>query len=123
MKNKGKNGRYCNECGKRKCFFKRFCPFCFKKTNSDIHISISDTITIRDSIKLRHKRLGFKKFLSESLSGWFPSNDVRLRNGVNKIRIIDKENGEYHEVVKDYTTGKIIHQCHEPLNVHHNNKI
>lgn len=123
MKNKDKNGRYCNKCGKRKFFFKSYCFFCFKKTNSNIHIFISDTIIVRDFIKMRHMRLGFKKFIAEILSGWFPSNDMKLKNGVNKIRIVDRGNDEYHEVVKDYKTGKMLRECHEPLSVHRNNKI
>lgn len=122
MTDSQKNGKYCKECENKKIFFKQFCIFCLKKTNSNIFISVSDTITVRDSLKLRLKGDGFKKFISETLSGWFPSGDKRLKHGVDKVRSIDKKTDEYHEVVKNYRTGKIIHECHEPLSVHHNKK-
>jgi hypothetical protein len=119
-KNKPKIERFCKECGRRK-FFQRFCLWCLKRTNSDIRIFISETITIRDSIKLRKYKQGIKKFLIEIISGWFPTRDKladKLPHGVEKSRVVDREKNEYHEIVKDYKTKKVVHECHEPLSEH-----
>ena len=37
---------------------------------------------------------------------------------VHLHRIIDKENDQYEEIVKDKETDEIIHQCSEPLKQH-----
>jgi hypothetical protein len=41
-----------------------------------------------------------------------------LPDGVDKMRIIDREKNEYHEVVKKYNTDEIIHETHELLSKH-----
>lgn len=120
MKNINKNWRYCKGCGKRKFLFKNFCFICFKKTNHDIYVCISDTIDVRSSLRVRHKKTGYRKFLSETLSGWFSSFNKKLKNGVYKNRVINREKNEYYEIVRDYKTGKVFHKCYEPLKVHHN---
>jgi len=115
-----KSGRICKECGEKK-FFQRFCVWCMRKTNSNIHIAISETITVRDSLRLRTERPGFKGFLAEIISGWFPTKGKlaeKLPHGVEKSRVVDRGKDEYHEVIKDYKTKKIIHECHEPLSQH-----
>ena len=117
---KTKSGRFCKECEKRK-FFQRFCIWCREKTNSDIRISIFETIAVRDSIKLRKFKQGIRKFLVEIISGWFPTKGKlaqKLPGGVNISRVIDREKDEYHEVVKKYETDKVVHECHEPLSQH-----
>ncbi len=115
-----KSGRFCKECGKRK-FFQRFCLRCFKNTNSDIHISFSDTINIRDSLQLKVKQQGIRGFVSKIWSGWFPTKGAlakELPHGVELSRVVDKGKNEYHEIVKDYKTKKVVHECHEPLSKH-----
>jgi len=117
---KQKSGRFCKEC-ERRMFFQNFCLWCMKKVNFDIRIFVSDTISIQDSTKLRKYKGGIKKFFVEIISGWFPTKGPlaeKLSNGVEKSRIIDREKDEYHEVVKEYKTGKVIHECHEPLSKH-----
>jgi hypothetical protein len=119
-KNVQKNGRFCKECGRRK-FFQRFCLRCLKRTNSDIRIFISETITVRDSIELQKFKQDIKKFVSETIFGWFPTKGKlgeKLSHGVEKSRVVDRENDEYHEIVKDYHTKEIVHECHEPLSEH-----
>jgi len=112
--------RFCKECGRRK-IFDRFCLWCFKNTNSNIHIVISETMILRDSIRLRKYITGVKKFIVEIVSGCFPTKGKlakKLPEGVHKSRVIDREKDEYHEVVQKYGTEKIIHECHEPLSQH-----
>lgn len=120
MKKTQKSGRFCKECRRRK-FFQRFCIWCMKRTNSDIRIFISETISVKDSMKLRKYKYGIKKFLVEIISGWFPTKGLsarKLLHGVEKSRVVDREKDEYHEVVKDYKTKEVIHECHEPLSKH-----
>ncbi len=117
---KTKSGIFCKECGRRK-FFRWFCLRCFKNTNSDIRVVVSDTITIRESGKIRKCKSGIKKFIIEVLFGWSPTKGrlaKKLTHGVERSRVIDREKDEYHEVVKDYKTKKIVHECHEPLSKH-----
>lgn len=109
--------KLCLECGKRK-FLKEFCIFCFQKTTTNISVKIHETMCIRDSIKIRRKRQGFKKFISETLCGWFPSGDKKIIDGVKKTRIINKEKNEYYEKVENYKTGKILRHCTEKLTDH-----
>jgi hypothetical protein len=111
---------FCNECGRKKwlsCFIgNKFCLQCMKKTNSDIKASVFDNEAVRDSFKLRKKSLSFKKFAIEVLGGRFSSH--RYKDGVEKSRTANKEKDKYDEVVKDYKTGKVVHETHEKLSEH-----
>lgn len=121
------NGYFCKECNHRKWLYEwlkiNFCFYCRKKTPNNVNIAVSDKVSIRDNIKVRIKRKGFKKFVIETIGGWFQNiitGDTKY--GVNKERIIDREKNEYHETVKDLKTGKIIRDCHEKLTEHKKNK-
>lgn len=125
MKKDKREGCFCQKCGHKKIFYpffeSKYCLFCWKKTASEFRAFIEVghfKVGARISIKMRHKRKGYGKFLSESLGGWFPSGDSRLPDGVEKSRIINKETNEYHEVVKKYGTDEVIHETHEPLSEH-----
>ena len=78
----------------------------------------SDGLKVGEGIGFRQKRKGFGKFMIESIQGWFRSGDHKLKKGVDKVRIIDKEKNEYHETVKDAMTGEVIRDIHEPLSQH-----
>jgi hypothetical protein len=114
------NGRFCQECSHKKWLpifrGKQFCLHCMKNTITNISISVSDTITMHESLKMKKKSLNFKGFVSQSVSGWFSS--FRYKDGVEKSRILDKEKDEYHEVIKDYKTGEIVHEDHGKLSEH-----
>ena len=117
-----KNGYFCKECGHRKWLYQwfktKYCLYCKRITLNNVFISVSDSIKIRDSIRLKKNKKTSKRFL-DFISGW--SNNTTTKDskyGVDKKRIIDKEKNEYHEVVKDLRTGKIIRDCHEPLTKH-----
>jgi hypothetical protein len=115
------NGRFCKECGRRK-FFQRFCVWCFRNTVSNIHLSVYETINIRDSIKLKTKIKGVAGFISKIWSGWAPTKGAlasKLPQGVELSRVVDRGKNEYHEIVKDYRTKEIIHEIHEPLTDHY----
>ena len=79
---KNQNGYFCGECGHRKYLYyflrSRFCLWCRKKTGNDVRVSFSDTVTVRDSLRVRKMKSGIKKFISEFLGGWFPSINRKL---------------------------------------------
>jgi hypothetical protein len=118
------SGCFCPICGHQKILYKLFktgfCFFCKKKTSNQFRLFTEPAHFIMKlgPIRMRHRRPGFRKFLSESLGGWFPSGDKRLPDGVEKSRMINRETNEYHEIVKKYGTDEIIHEKHEPLNQH-----
>ncbi len=93
------------------------CPKC-GKSGKDCKVSAHDVVEIHNTIKVRQKRKGFRKFMKETLQGWFPSVSPKLKKGVDKVRIVDKEKNEYHETVKDLATGEVIRNIHEPLSQH-----
>lgn len=108
----------CSQCGAEK--ESSFCDSCKIDTPSDISISVSETIKVRDSLRVRKMVSGTKKFLVEFLGGWFPTiGDPKLSDGVDKSRVIDREKDEYHEVVKKYGTDELTQpETHEPLSQH-----
>lgn len=108
--------RNCSKCGAEK--EAAFCESCKSDTPSDLKVFVSDTIKVRDSLQVRKYGAGIKKFLGEFLGGWFPSGDPKLPDGVDKVRTIDREKNEYHEVVKKYGTDEVVHEKHEPLSDH-----
>ena len=119
--NKNKNIKYfCQECEHLKPALKfignRFCFHCFKNTISNIRVNISETLTIRDSLKFKKKSQGIRKFSFKGVIGCFSSKSYK--NGVDLYRLLDKEKDEYHEVVKNFKTGKIVHENHEKLSEH-----
>ena len=108
--------KICCQCGTQK--ENSFCGSCKIDTPSNINISVSETIKVRDSFRVRKMSAGIKKFLSEFLGGWFPSGDPKLPDGVDESRSIDREKDEYHEVTKKHGTDEVIHETHEPLSKH-----
>lgn len=108
----------CRNCGTELSPINRApCPKC-GGTSRVLELSASDGARFHESSRVRQKRKGYDEFMVESIQGWFPAGDSKLKNGVNKVRIIDKEKNEYHETVKDARTGEVIRDIHEPLSQH-----
>ena len=97
------------------------CPYC-GKTGKDCKVTATDVVGIRGSLRARQKRKGFGKFIKEIIQGWFSSGDPKLKNGVDIVRIVDREKKEYHHIVKDVATGEVTHEEHEPLEQHKQQK-
>ena len=93
------------------------CPHC-GKTGKDCKVTATAAVGISGSLRARKKRKGVGRFVIEILQGWFPSGSPKLKKGVDKVRIVDKEKNEYHEVVENAETGEIIREVHEPLSQH-----
>ena len=110
---------FCQSCKKELEEDQKLCPYCGSEKR-DIKVELREEIKIRESLRGRQKRKGFKKFMVEFLQGWFPNIITKdSKYGVDKVRIVNKEKDEYHETVKDLKTDKIIHDCHEKLSDHH----
>jgi hypothetical protein len=74
---------------------------------------------MRESIGTRKFPKNSKKWLVDTFKGFSQSiNKIRHPKGVNKTRIIDRENNIYHEKIVDLETGKITRNVKEPLSEH-----
>jgi hypothetical protein len=93
------------------------CPYCGKK-GKDCKVTAKATVGISASLRARKKLKGVGKFVKEIVQGGFASGDPKLKKGVDKVRIVDREKNEYHEVVKNVETGETIREVHEPLSQH-----
>lgn len=113
-----KQKRTCSQCGIEK--ENSFCDFCKTDTPSNLNVSVSDKIKVRDRLRIRKLGIRTKKYLSEYWGGWFPSGDSKLPDGVDKSQTVDREKNEYHKVVKKHGTDEILREAHEPLSEHQN---
>ncbi|MDO9579266.1 MAG: hypothetical protein Q7J06_01680 [Bacteroidales bacterium] len=111
---------FCVVCGSIKKT--KYCEICKKETPNLFEINVSDTINFRESIGIKQKRLGFKGFLIKIFQGFKSSGDPNLPQGVDEQMIIDREKNEYHQIVKDNKTGKVLHEEHVPLSQHKTNQ-
>jgi DNA-directed RNA polymerase subunit RPC12/RpoP len=108
---------FCQTCGTELSPEASLCPKCGSRLRRVVKV-VSEDIQVKESLSMRHKGKGFRRFMLEVIQGWFPSKHPKTSDGVDKLRIIDKERDEYHEVVKDAVSGEIIHEKHEPLSQH-----
>lgn len=91
------------------------CPTCGSITRA-IQVSISESVMIREKLGMKGKHKGEKKPFIESVSG----DDLHRKTGkwMKLTRMIDRDNNQYKEEVKDPETGDTIHRCEEPLSDH-----
>lgn len=91
------------------------CPSCGSVARN-IHVTINETMTMREKLGLKGRHSGRKKPFIEQVSG----DDLHRKSGkwMKHSRVIDRDNDSYHEVVKDPKSGKIVHECKEPLSQH-----
>jgi len=93
----------------------KICSIC--GSEKKIHkVLLEEKIEIHEQIKGKAKENGVKKPFQEFKNG----DDFHEKSGKWNIREmnIDRKNDAYSEIVKDGTTGEIIHQCDEPLSKH-----
>lgn len=109
--------RYCVECNNEKD--SSYCNFCKKETKNLFKVEIFEQAKIHESLGITHKRPEVKGFLKKIFQGYQASGDTNKHSdGVDRQMIIDRENDQYDEVVKDNKTGKITRECHEKLSEH-----
>jgi len=106
---------YCKNCGRELSEDDDFCPNCGSKEKI-IELKLEDEAQGHEQIGLKAKENGAKKPFQESVSG----DDLYRKSGkwCDKERKIDRKNNSYREIIKDKTTGEIIHKCEEPLSKH-----
>lgn len=92
------------------------CPECGSRSRC-FEVLLESELLVRGKLGAKAWRGGERRkpFL-ETIKG----NDLFIKLGkwVKLERIIDRENDRYKEIVTDPETGKIIHQCEEPLSQH-----
>lgn len=106
---------YCKDCGQKLSEDDKVCPNCGSEKKY-IKLTFEEKIELHDQIQGIGEKQGIKGFAQE-----FKVGDDLYRNSVKwyyKERYIDREKNQYKEIVKDKTTGKIIHKCEEPLSEH-----
>lgn len=120
------DGTYCKNCQRKKLFLKllgqHFCIFCLKNTPNHIYTTVTDTITVKDSIEIKiflKFSKGAKDWISHTILGWFPSERADLSpGGVIKQQIADRKEDFYKKKVTDYKTGRIIRDVEKKLSDH-----
>jgi RNA polymerase subunit RPABC4/transcription elongation factor Spt4 len=109
----------CGQCGAELKQSDKQCPEC-GSTRKSYERKALVIVGVKVKTKVKQKRKGFKNPVRQMSSGWHPSGDPKLKNGVQIEIITDQEEDEFHQVVKDARTGEIIHEEHEPLSQHKN---
>jgi hypothetical protein len=93
------------------------CPSCgsIKKAKTK---EISEELQLRSGLNSKQKRKGYKRPIREIVKRVKTSKDSKSPKLVQEERIIDREKGEYHQVVQDDSSGNIIHEEHPHLKDH-----
>ena len=95
------------------------CPECGSMAARRLTLHIEDKVQFRESIGGKTKDPNLpsrKKIRVEFFDGYEWS--VALEKYVRKSKVIDKRQNHYHEKIEDPDTGKVIHECTEPLSEH-----
>lgn len=109
----------CTECGEMLNTRDVVCPSCGSDEKTTcLNGSDGLNVGIRTQSRLKAKKKGVKRPVKESIHGDEKYN--LTGEWVDKTRIIDRENDQYIEIVKDKKTNEIIHECIEPLSDHIN---
>ena len=105
----------CKDYGKRLTKEDKICPNCESK-KKHIKLIFEEKIELHDQIKGKVKKQGVRKPIKEFKVG----DDFHHKSGkwYHREMYIDRENNQYKEIVKDKTTGEVIHECREPLSKH-----
>lgn len=115
-----KNGRdtkeiWCKDCGQKLSKDDKICSKCGSKKRN-ISLTFEEKIEIHDQIKGKVKEKDVKKTTQEFKVG--DDFHRKSRKWYHREMSIDRKNDSYKEIVKDKTTGKIIHKCEESLSKH-----
>lgn len=86
------------------------------RTKRSYQVVIVASLTLRGGLRRKAKSPGDKRPHFEAFDGPNPSRD--LGKLVHREQVIDRENDRYFERVTDYDTGKLLHECEEPLSQH-----
>lgn len=106
--------RICSICSNENS---EYCSYCYKETLNNLNIYVFDDVKVRDALMLKFRNIK-NKIRSIIHSGWKPSGDPKLPEGIYEDRVIDRDKNEYHHITRDVITGKITHCEHERLSEH-----
>jgi hypothetical protein len=91
------------------------CPGC-GFTSRHIALSLSETITFHEMLGLKGRHAtGGRPFIEQKVGDDFHRKSGRW---MRLERSIDREKNWYKEIITDPETGKIVHECEEPLSAH-----
>ena len=91
------------------------CPSC-GSISRHFSVSISEAVTVRSMLGLKGRHAtGGRPFIEQKVG-----DDLHRKSGrwMRLERVIDRAKNWYREVVTDRETGKIVHECDEPLSDH-----
>lgn len=91
------------------------CPVCGGVARS-IAVRIDDGIRFHDGHRAKAYRAGSSEFFLDARSG--PSYYRVGAEWHHVVRVIDRENDRYTELVRVLSTGEIIREIDEPLSQH-----
>jgi len=91
------------------------CPYC-GSTARLFEVVIRDSLVFKSKLGLKGKHSGVSKPFIEEITG----DDLHRKTNkwMNLVRVFDRENDLYKEIITDPITGEVIHQCIEPLSQH-----
>lgn len=91
------------------------CPYCGSSARL-FEVVISDSLGFKSKLGMKGKHSGVSKPFIEEITG----DDLHKKTNkwMNLIRVFDRENDLYKEIITDPITGEVIHQCIEPLSQH-----
>ena len=106
---------YCKDCGEKLSNDEIICSNC-GSNKINIVLELEDKIKFQDQIKGKVKENGVGQPIQEFKVG----DDLhrKSRKWYHKEMIIDRKNNSYKKIIKDKTTGEIIHKCEELLSKH-----
>jgi hypothetical protein len=91
------------------------CPACGSESRH-FSVSISETVNVRSMLGLKGwPATGGRPFIEQKVG-----DDLHRKSGrwMRLERVIDRAKNWYRELVTDRETGKVVHQCDEPLSDH-----
>jgi len=105
----------CKDCGQQLSEDDKICPNC-GSMKRNIVLNLEEKIEPHDQIKGKVKEKDAKKPIQEFTVG----DDFHRKSEkwYHVERCINRKSNSYREVIKDKTTGKLIHKCEEPLSEH-----
>ncbi len=108
------NKMFCKNCG-AKWGNSKTCKVCGSKINISL-IYITENVFIYEKLRLKQKRKGNKRPISELVMG----NDLYRKNNtwMNLTRIFNHLENKYEEIILDLKTGKITAYVNEKLSDH-----
>jgi len=118
---------FCTDCGAplpsewaHQAAPENVCPHCGSvKKKINMNIVEDARLEIHDSLRAKTKNVAMPSKKNPRVD-IFAGDDLRKSDNkwMTKERVIDKDKDLYREIVKDPTTGEIIHCNEEPLSQH-----